>query len=91
AFSNLQTADVTSIVDRLENGLQYAVPEQVFPMVMQSIESMRSSIENLFQSTLNVGYTNMFTASAIIAAVGFIITALLRRFMRTTKPNHRPV
>ena len=91
AFSNLQTADVTSIVDRLENGIQYAVPEQVFPMVMQGIESMRSSIENLFQSTLNVGYTNMFTASAIIAAVGFIITALLRRFMRTTKPNHRPV
>lgn len=82
AFYNLQTADVTTIVDRLKLSLQQLVPEQVAPMLMQSIGNMRATIENVYQSTLNVGYTNMFTAAAIIAAVGFVITVCLKRSMQ---------
>ncbi len=87
AFSNLKTADVTTIVDRLKDSMQQLVPDQFAPMIMQSIEKMRFSIENVFQSTLNQGYTHMFTAAAIIAGIGFIITLLLGRSMRITKAD----
>lgn len=85
AFSKLQSADVTTIVDRLKTSMQQLVPEEVAPVLVQAIENMRSSIENVYQSTLNVGYTHMFTAAAIIAGVGFMSTLLLGRVMRSTK------
>ena len=79
AFSSLQSADVTTIVDSLKHALSGVMPAQLSPMVMYNIEAMRSSIENLYQSTMNTGYSNMFTAAAIIAALGLIITMLLQR------------
>lgn len=84
-FSSLQTADVTTIVDRLKLAMQQLVPDQLAPMVMQNIENMRSNIETVFQSTLNQGYTHMFTASAIIAGLGLVITLLLGRLMHNLK------
>ncbi|MGE5455392.1 MAG: MFS transporter [Methylocystaceae bacterium] len=82
-FSSLKSADVTTIVDRLKYSMQQLVPDQMAPMIMQSIENMRLKIEKVFQSTLNQGYTHMFTAAAIIAGLGFVFTLLLGRSMRT--------
>jgi len=79
AFSSLQSADVTTIVDSLKHALSGVMPAQLSPMVIHNIEAMRSSIENLYQSTMNTGYSHMFTAAAIIAALGLIITMLLQR------------
>lgn len=84
-FSTLKSADVTTIVDRLKAAMQQLVPDQMAPVIMQSIENMRVSIENVFQSTLNQGYTHMFVASAIIAGVGFALTLLLGRSIKSNK------
>jgi EmrB/QacA subfamily drug resistance transporter len=81
-FSSLKSADVTTIVDRLKDIMQSLVPAPMAPMIMQSIENMRTSIETVFQSTLNQGYTHMFTASAIIAGVGLGLTLLLGRIIK---------
>jgi EmrB/QacA subfamily drug resistance transporter len=84
-FSTLKSADVTTIVDRLKAAMQQLMPDQMAPMIMQSIENMRVSIENVFQSTLNQGYTHMFVASAIIAGVGFALTLLLGRSIKSNQ------
>ncbi|HEX3011855.1 MAG TPA: MFS transporter [Syntrophomonadaceae bacterium] len=84
-FSTLKSADVTTIVDRLKAAMQQLVPDQMAPVIMQSIENMQVSIENVFQSTLNQGYTHMFVASAIIAGVGFALTLLLGRSIKSNK------
>lgn len=84
-FANLKTADVTTIVDRLKEAVQQMVPAQMAPMIGQKIEAMRMSIENVFQSTLNQGYTHMFAAAAIIAGAGFLLTQLLGRTIRNNQ------
>jgi MFS family permease len=84
AFSSLKSADVKTIVDRLKDSMQQLVPAQMTPMIMQSVENMRSSIETVFQSTLNQGYTHLFTTSAIIAGVGLVLTLLLGRIIKKT-------
>jgi EmrB/QacA subfamily drug resistance transporter len=84
-FSTLKSADVTTIIDRLKAAMQQLVPDQMAPVIIQSIENMRVSIENVFQSTLNQGYTHMFVASAIIAGVGFALTLLLGRSIKSNK------
>lgn len=85
-FANLKTADVTTIVDRLKEAMQQLVPAQMSPMIGQKIETLRASIETVFQSTLNQGYTHMFTAAAIIAGAGFLLTLLLGRITRSDHP-----
>jgi EmrB/QacA subfamily drug resistance transporter len=84
-FSGLRSADVTTIVDRLQDIMQQLVPAQMAPMIMQNIENMRGTIEIVFQSTLNQGYTHMFTASAMIAGAGFVLTLLLGTIIKKTK------
>ena len=74
----MQTADITNIVDKLKDIFKHIIPPQVQGMVIPSIEKMRVSIEDVFQSTLNLGYTQMFTTTAIIAAVGLIATIFLK-------------
>lgn len=81
-FSSLKSADVTTIVDRLKDIMQQLVPAPMAPMIKQNIENMRSSIESVFQSTLNLGYTHLFTTSAIIAGVGLVLTLLLGRIIK---------
>jgi EmrB/QacA subfamily drug resistance transporter len=44
---------------------------------IQEIESKRLIIENVYQSTLNQGFSGMFIAASIIAAIGFILTLFL--------------
>jgi len=89
-FSTLKSADVTTIVDRLKAAMQQLVPDQMAPVMMQRIENMRVSIENVFQSTLNQGYTHMFVASAMIAGVGLALTLLLGRSMKSNKLESGP-
>jgi hypothetical protein len=46
-------------------------------MVVQGVERIRVNLEQVFQTTMNSGYTRMFTAAAVIALVGFVATLLL--------------
>jgi EmrB/QacA subfamily drug resistance transporter len=79
SFKALQNADVTTIVDSLKKILETMLPAQVRNTVLSSVENLRSVIENTFQETLNLGYTHMFTAAAIIALLGLLSTFLLSR------------
>lgn len=49
---------------------------------INNIELHRKDLENIFQTTLNHGFRNMFIAAAIIAAIGLILTIIL--------PKHNP-
>ena len=79
AFKALQNADVTTVVAMLKDALGGVVPTEVKPMILMSITSLSDKIETTFQTTLNVGYTNMYIAAAIIAGCGLIFTLLLRK------------
>lgn len=78
AFSKLTSSDVTTITDNLKEVISGIVPVFVKQNVLDIIESSRNAIESAFQSTLNVGYTNIYIASAIIAAIGLLITLILK-------------
>ncbi|MHC1684817.1 MAG: MFS transporter [Clostridiaceae bacterium] len=45
---------------------------------IESIESARGTIENIFQTTLNTGFSKLFIGAAIIASIGLIFTLLLK-------------
>ena len=77
-FSALQNADVTTIVDRLKEIFVQVMPEMQ-GMIIPQIEKMRQVIESTFQSTLNTGYTHMFTAAAIIMGIGLVATFFLNK------------
>lgn len=79
AFKALQNADVTTIVVMLKNALGTVLPAQIKPMVFKSIDSMGDKIVTTFQATLNSGYTNMYIAAAIIAALGLLATLQLKK------------
>lgn len=83
AFSTLQTADVTDIVDRIKDILKNLIPAPNGDAAAMGVEKMRATIENTFQTTLNSGYTNMFIAAAIIAGLGLIISFLLKNKKQT--------
>lgn len=83
----LQSADVTNIVDMLKTLLKTKIPAPVSGTVVGTIEKMRSQIEDVFQSTLNQGYTQMFTAAAVIAALGFLFTFLLKKPAEVPAPE----
>jgi EmrB/QacA subfamily drug resistance transporter len=85
AFKTLQNADVTNIVDLLKNILGSALPPNVKPMVISAIDSLSSKIMDTFQTVLNTGYTNMYLATAIIAALGFVATIILSRISSVSK------
>ena len=78
-FKALQNADVTTIVDMVKTALMTVVPQQAKPMVMAAIDSISDKVVITFQSTLNSGYTNMYTVAAIIAALGLLTSLLLKK------------
>ena len=78
-FKSLQYADVTNIVDLLKKAIENSLPSQVSTTVLNSIEPLRDTLTDVFQTVLNTGYTNMFIAFAIISAVGLIITLFLSK------------
>jgi hypothetical protein len=44
---------------------------------LTSIENSRAAIENAFQSTLNLGYRNMFIAAGVVALIGLLAALML--------------
>lgn len=78
-FASLQTADVTNIVDKLKDIFKQITPNPAQGVILQKVEGMRQSLESTFQFTINIGYTNMFTAAAIIAGMGLIMTLFLNK------------
>ena len=44
---------------------------------LTQVDGSRVAIENTFQQTMNNGFTNLFIASAVIAAIGFILALCL--------------
>lgn len=45
---------------------------------LDAIEAKRSTLEGIFQSTLNEGFRNMFLAASAVAVAGLLLTLLLR-------------
>lgn len=86
-FAKLSSADITTVVDRLKEIISSLVPSFVQQNVSETIELSRSIIEKTFQSTINVGYTNVFIASAIVAGLGLIITLFLREKQEAENNN----
>ncbi|MEG0668452.1 MAG: MFS transporter [Clostridium sp.] len=43
-----------------------------------SVESIRTTLENTFQQTMNSGFAKLFIAAAIIAIVGFVLSMMLK-------------
>ncbi len=82
-FASLQNADVTTIVSQLTNIFKQFLPEKAQTYVLPVINEMSSELEKTFQSVLNQGYTNMFIASAIIAAVGIGVSLTLKNKKKT--------
>lgn len=78
-FASLQNADVTTIVSQLTGIFKQLVPESAQPYVLPALKDMSTDIEKTFQSVLNKGYTHMFIASAIIAAIGILVSFTLKK------------
>ena len=51
---------------------------QIKANYLSSLNDARPLIENTFQSTLNKGYANLFTTTAIIACIVFILSLMIR-------------
>ena len=51
---------------------------QIKANYVSSLNDARPLIEDTFQSTLNKGYANLFTATAIIACVGFVLSLMIK-------------
>ncbi len=79
AFSTLQNADVTTIVPMLIEVFKKVLPENAQTYILPVIKNLSGEIEQTFQSVLNQGYTHMFTASAVIAALGIAVSLGLKR------------
>jgi EmrB/QacA subfamily drug resistance transporter len=77
-FAPLQNADVTTIVSQLTDIFKQILPAKVQPYVLPALTNMSAEIEKTFQHSLNLGYTNMFIASAIIAGIGIVVSFTLR-------------
>lgn len=45
---------------------------------MTSLDGVKTTIENTYQSTMNVGFANLFIGAAVIAGIGFILALLLK-------------
>ncbi|MEG0612518.1 MAG: MFS transporter [Clostridium sp.] len=43
-----------------------------------SVESIRTTLENTFQQTMNSGFAKLFIVAAIIAIVGFVLSMMLK-------------
>ncbi len=82
-FASLQNADVTTIVSQLTDIFKQFLPEKAQTYVLPVIGEMSSEIEKTFQSVLNQGYTNMFIASAVIAAIGIVVSLTLKNKNKT--------
>lgn len=85
-FSSLQSSDVTTIVDDLVKAIGQLNLGKYSEAAVKGINSARAAIESTFQTTMNNGYRSMFTAAAIIAAVGFI-AALFLNGKKQSKQN----
>lgn len=77
-FASLQNADVTTIVAKLTAIFKQILPANAQPYVLPLLKNMSGEIESTFQEILNQGYTHMFIASAIIAAIGAVISLTLK-------------
>ena len=91
-IAKFQTADVTTIFSVIKDfvnsifaklqGTMANNPfinfDQIKASYLSSLNNTRLLIEDTFQSTLNKGYANLFTATAIIACVGFILSLMIK-------------
>ncbi|WP_160676874.1 MFS transporter [Clostridium sp. C8-1-8] len=54
---------------------------------LSQIDNSRSTIENVFQSTLNNGFAKLFIGAAVIALLGLVFTLLLSKKKSISKAN----
>jgi EmrB/QacA subfamily drug resistance transporter len=79
--ANNDSVQAFSAVGRITS-IKERVPEILInwkESYIQEIESKRVILENIFQSTLNQGFKNMFIAAAIIAVIGLVLSFMLEK------------
>jgi hypothetical protein len=54
---------------------------------LSQIDNSRTTIENVFQSTLNNGFAKLFIGAAVIALLGLVFTLLLSKKKTIAKTN----
>lgn len=87
-IDKFKSADVSTIVDRTKDFSSSMIDKMIphgSPFInhfksdyLTKIEHSRTTLENTFQNTINIGFKHMFIASAIIACIGLLLTLMLR-------------
>jgi hypothetical protein len=77
-FESLMYSDVTNIVDNLTTTFKTILPDNLVDTVIIQIDSSRNILENVFQTTVNTGYSHMFLATFVIALLGSIGTLFIK-------------
>lgn len=83
-MQQLQAADVTNIAQRLMQFLTYVIPEDIKKFALPALEKSQDVMTNVYQSTINEGYSQMFLTTAAVATVGFLLTLFLKSKKQTT-------
>ncbi len=91
AFASLQNADVTNIVTKLEEVLNKVIPFPLNKLVVNDIQGIHGKIQDTFQSTINVGYTEMFLTTAIISFIGLIFVLIIGRLKSQVILNEKQI
>ncbi|MGC8818907.1 MAG: MFS transporter [Athalassotoga sp.] len=91
AFSSLQNADVTNIVTKLEDVLNKVIPFPLNKLVVNDVQGVKDKIQQTFQSTINVGYTEMFLTTAIISLIGLIFVLMVGKLKSPVVTNAKEI
>jgi hypothetical protein len=92
AMAKFQNSDVTTIFNTVReflgsmiDGLKSTLASNThvdFNSIksgyMASVDTSRATIENTYQSTMNVGFSNLFIGAAVIAGIGLLLTLLIK-------------
>lgn len=83
-LQQIQSADVTNIAERLMQFFNYVIPEDVKKYALPALEKSQDLITDVYQSTINQGYAQMFITTAIVATIGWMLTLFLKTKKQTT-------
>lgn len=77
----LETADVTTIVAKIEEFLKGldGIPIFVKPMIVAQVKTNAVAIEDTFQRVMNGGFGDIYLTTAILALGGFVVALAMAR------------
>lgn len=96
AFQNASVTNIFSVVKEFVQSQFTALATKMGPNspinidimekdYMQKLDGARGAIQNVFQHTMNTGYSKLFLACAMLALVGLILSLMLNNNLITEK------